>query len=361
MVMASCYEPYDADIHTDKKVLVVEGLITDEPDIYHIRLTLATPYDTETDPVPVSAATVSVTDYLGHSYAFSEQGNGEYLSEKDEFTGIPGHTYILHITLSDGSVYESDPQFLLPEVHPDSVYAAFDYQVRVDPTSGKQITVQGATVFTDIAIMPDTITHFRFTSERVTQYFYIYCQVMVKCWSFFCWNTDQADPEINLTGTDYSLNVPSVRKHAVCFVDDDVEYFGPVYELLVREPFLPDTALLTKQFQTFGIHNRIVYINQYSLNNESYAYYKAIGDQLETEGKLFDPIAVQLVGNIHCITDPDKQAFGFFEASSVSRHAYKIDLVHLIDGQPDLTTVPYILPPENAGCRLDISPAFWID
>jgi len=50
-----------------------------------------------------------------------------------------------------------------------------------------------------------------------------------------------------------------------------------------------------------------------------------------SEGKLFDPVSAQLIGNIKCITDPVRKAIGFFEASSVSYSEYVVDFRNLVN------------------------------
>jgi hypothetical protein len=109
------------------------------------------------------------------------------------------------------------------------------------------------------------------------------------------------------------------------------------------------------------ICGRILYLQQYTLNNETYEYNKDMNLQLQSEGKLFDPIAANLNGNIKCITDPYIKAFGFFEASSVNRTAYKIDFRNLTDNQPSITEITYTLPPESSGYEINSLPAFWIN
>jgi hypothetical protein len=119
-------------------------------------------------------------------------------------------------------------------------------------------------------------------------------------------------------------------------------------------------AIPSTLYQSFMIHHRILYLKQYTLNNETYLYYKSLGEQLQSEGKLFDPIAAQLKGNIKCLTDPEKKAIGFFEASSISYSAYIVDFRNLKNSQPSVIETPYILPPESYGCWINTTPPFWI-
>jgi Domain of unknown function (DUF4249) len=114
-------------------------------------------------------------------------------------------------------------------------------------------------------------------------------------------------------------------------------------------------------FRFYMISARIIYLNQYTLNNETYLYYSNIDKMLRSEGKLFDPIASQINGNIKCLTKPENKVFGFFEASSVSHTRYKVDFRNLINAQPSTTKIPYLLPPEPNGVWENKIPPFWVN
>jgi hypothetical protein len=332
-MLGSCYKPYDAGLDENKKILVVNGLITNENASYRVHLSYALPFDSIGTSQPAYASNVHVTDELGNYYAFYELGNGYYASDSLQFTGNPGSTYTLYINTDDGERYESDPQRLYPIAYPDRVYAEFDYQETLSKISGLLELTHGANIFIDIKNQVDTLPRFRFTTNLVTQY--------VSAGPSYCWQTENANPNIDLTGRDYPTNSASVNKHAICFIDD----------YLIR--WVSDKTVM--------VANRIIYLNQYTLNNEAYLYYNNIDELLRSNGKLFDPIATQLVGNIKCITAPDKKVFGFFEAASVTHSCYKVDFRNLINDQPSITKRPYILPPKSNGCSINIIPPFWGD
>jgi hypothetical protein len=352
-LMTSCYKVYDPHIDKAGKVLVVNGLITNQTDVYHVILTYAKPFNSSEKGTPVSAASVYVTDDLGNSYIFNEIGKGDYISDSLQFTGIIGHTYQLHIITPDGEEYISDLQRLFPEVYHDSVYTEFDYKEILERSTGLKIKTHGANILVDIKNQADTLPNFRFTSNLVRQYFYTICPIMESCIFFYCWQTVNANSDINLTNWDYSVGSASVRKHTVCFLDDNLYCFALFYN---RDwPYRAATY-----YQFFEIHHRILYLNLYTLNSESYLYYKSLDEQMQSEGKLFDPVALQLNGNIECISNPEKRAIGFFEASSVNNYAYIVDFRNLKNSQPALIEIPYILPPESNGCRINNAPLFWV-
>jgi hypothetical protein len=370
-LVTSCYKVYDPHVDTAEKVLVVDGMITNKTNAYHIFLTYAKPFNSSEKTMPVSAANVYVTDNLGNSYIFTERNEGEYRSDSLQFTGIPGYNYRLHIVTPDGAEYESGPQRIFPEVNPDSVYAEFDTKETLDRYTGLKVNTHGTDILIDIRNQSDSLPRYRITSNLVMQYYYY--AIIQKNWNdpcihfdIYCWQTINANSNFNLPDEEYSLNSASIKKHQVCFLDDNINVYAMGYGLKIN--WADTTGIPTKAGYQFNlIHHRILYLNQYTLNNETYLYYKSLNEQMQSEGKLFDPIATQLNGNIKCISDPEIKVIGFFEASSVNNSAYIVDLRNLENFQPTLRKTPYTLPPELNGCRVDRLgdkyydvPAFWI-
>ena len=155
------------------------------------------------------------------------------------------------------------------------------------------------------------------------------------CYFFHCWQTYEANSDINLTRIDYAVSSASMLRHEICFIADDPTCYALNYGL---------GSQVTTEYKIFDIHNRILYLNLYSLNNDSYLYYKSMDEQLKSDGKLFDPIAVQLDGNIKCISNQGNKAFGFFEASSVTSSAFTVDFTTLTKGQPSLKELHIFFP-----------------
>ena len=368
----SCYQVYDPHVDTAQKVLVVDGMITNKTDAYHVDLSYAKQFNSSEKGSPVSAANVSVSDDLGNSFKFNERENGDYVSDSLQFTGQPGRTYRLHIVTPDGNEFESDPQRLFPEVSPDNVYAEFDTKEIINQTTGLKVNTYGADILTDISNKSDTLPRFRIASNLVMEYYY-YKTIQVMrdhyIFEFYCWQTIDAYPDIDLTGGEYSINNASIRKFPVCFLDDNNNVWAVIYNCKVN---IADTtgSAIAAGYQYYEINHRLLYLKQYTLNNETYLYYKSLNEQMQSEGKLFDPVAAQLNGNIKCTNDPGEKAIGFFEASSVSNSEYIVDFRNLVNSQPALTKTPYILPPGSDGClinRMGIGaaahrniPSFWI-
>jgi hypothetical protein len=363
-MMVSCYKPYSTDISTDNRILVVNGLITDEVASYQVWLNYAVSFYSKNNYLPLNNAQVFVSDNTGNTYDFHELDDGRYISDSLKFTGETGKTYTLHISTSDGEMYESNAQRLFPAINPDSVYAEYDNKEILSQISGLKMLSHEAYILMDINNRTDTLSRFRYTSSLVRQYFYFYCldvpPPIEPCYHFYCWQTDNANSDINLTGGSYLVNSSSVKKHPVCFLDDQLYFNASVYNIGDQEPGGSFRAIGTVAYQSYLIMMRILYINQYTLNGDAYSYYKSMNDQLLSEGKMFDPIATQLIGNIKCVTDPDKKTLGFFETSAVSHISCKVDFRNLTNEQPSITRIPLKIPPEPTGCYINKVPDFWV-
>ena len=61
----------------------------------------------------------------------------------------------------------------------------------------------------------------------------------------------------------------------------------------------------------------IVIMYQYGLSESAYYYYKDLNNQLQAEGKIFDPLYVQPESNLKCVNNPEQLILGNFEISSV--------------------------------------------
>jgi hypothetical protein len=364
-LLGSCYKPYTANLEADEKILVVEGMITNEVASYHVRLSYASPFYSNGSRQPVNSARVYVTDEKDIYYPFRELKNGYYISDSLKFTGHSGSTYTLNIAAPDGDIYRSDPQQLFPVFYLDNIYAEPGSREMLSRFNGQVVLSQGANIMIDIRNQEKVLPGFRINANLVRQYFYALFipppAFDPPLYSFYCWQTDNANSNINLTKKGYSSGSSDlIKKHEVYFVEDQLYFFGKVYGLGPRQQDLSYIALPSTERQSYVVKHRILYLNLYALNNDTYFYYKSMDEQLRSEGKLFDPIAVQLDGNISCVTNHDKKVIGFFEASSVSRSSYIVDFRNPSNNQYSLRKLPYVLPPVPDGCWIEKVPPFWI-
>jgi len=337
--ITSCKELYDPKIDIVETPLVVDGLITDQANPYSIKLTKSLPFNNTnvseyaTEYTGVSKAKITVSDDCGHTYNFTEiDTGGVYMSDPAEFIGVPGRSYSLSIKTIDNKEYRSAPQLLLPNNFNVKVFSEFGTrdQLVVDGWGGyNKETVQGTNLLFDIENTEDTLIRFRFEHK-------IYKETIQSPDDFNCWSILQQKDLINIT--DNPTSNKNIEKHIVCFlpkikveewVENEIDHIRVV------------TWLIPK-------------ITQYRLNPETYQFYKNCNIILAASGKVFDPMAFQVKGNITCISDDNLQALGFFEASSV-----RVSYYALRNGSKNIRFLNGYAPYDD-GCVSFPFPDWWL-
>jgi hypothetical protein len=345
LFFAACTEPYNFSIDSTVESIVVDGLITDQVESYTIQLHQPSGYG-NTSNKPVTGANVTVTDNLGNTYIFTEDNDkaGIYTSNSAQFTGIPGLSYILHIHTTAGEDFQSASQLLPPAQKIDTVYGekSFEYFQNVD-ANGNYISYKadGINVFLDIKNRNEGNQNYRLLNTIYLQYTY---QFNIPYSPFnYCW-------------TKYS---PAIPGDGMCLINNTDEAATSEIKKL-KFSFIPFDRSFYRIIDIATMAKFSLLIKQYRMNNETSDYYMNIDKQLKAEGRLFDPIATQLKGNILCVNNKNKAAYGFFEASSKTTYTYSDESYNWVQ-KPifkfraiNLDTIP------DNGISSNEPPLFWI-
>lgn len=122
LALTSCEEVIDYELDTAETKLVIEGLITDQPGPYHVRISNTKGFLDEGMTPGVNGAMVIVSDNHGTTDTLQQVSEGLYQTTK--LQGKAGYTYYLK-ALVNGKEYTA--QSYLPTVSPiDSL--TFEYQ-----------------------------------------------------------------------------------------------------------------------------------------------------------------------------------------------------------------------------------------
>jgi hypothetical protein len=350
-LLFSCKEPYDQDIETNLKVLVVEGLITDSVGINYVKLSTAVPYDSSSSNSSQRNATVYITDKANTIYYFDEKNAGIYMPRNANFKGIPGNTYILHVTTKDGYTYISTPQTILPTILPTKFYYEF---IKKDEIfydafgSAEKVTRDYYSLKFNFKSNDNVAPRFRFNTSQCIQYMISKQLNMDTFIDFYCWYVITSSNNLNFTSEKYPVILLEVNNYPV-------EEFYKNSKIRVPDMDVKTLSYADTLIET-NIRNRILRIKQYRINDDAYQYYKGIANQSADEGKIFDPVATQLYGNMKCTTDSSKLILGFFETSSVTTYSFSI-------GGSSYSTkrMPNLFPQNSEGFTIDSAPVFWIN
>ena len=354
----SCRLPYEPDIDPNQQVLVVDAFVTNHQNLNYVRLTLAIPFDSSGTYPPVHNAEVYLTDHNKIITYFEETSEGYYEPVDNGFAGEINTSYILTVTTPDGYTYVSNPETILPDMEPVSVYGGYDkINYLIKDVSGKTFKASENVCVTYFDYNGETATpRFRYNSSQLVEYNLVK-DLQLMQYVFYCWKTE-IDNNLRFTNESYASTSANVYKQEVCTSP-------PETRIIVRDLMMNPVAHSTNDwiYKDSPIdvveYKRILEIKQYRLNEDSYEYYKAVKKQSDAEGKIFDPIISQLQGNIKCITATSKPVFGFFEASNLATLSYIIRRNGL-GGNISFLRINNLPFHTNEGFMANQLPDFWI-
>lgn len=304
VLTTSCVEWFNPDIETQERILVVEGLFTNRQDHHLIKLSMSLDYNKPFRVIPVISAIVYITDNFGNRIDFLEEQPGYYYSSSDAF-GVVGLQYQLHIETSDGDIYVSDSQLMEEPILIDSLDVKYEYKDNIYfDDLGNQIIegVEGVGLYARVNSKNDLPPRVRLQPILLAQY-------ILSTYSddpdlFFCRIKKNIDESINLTVPQLGIDIGSSIYHNVGFVNKSF-YIPTVDTVFFR-----------------SVERRMIILRHYTLNQDSYLFYKELKNQLDSEGTLFDPVVSQIIGNIRCVSDPSLKVLGFFEVSSYNSETF---------------------------------------
>ena len=154
----------------------------------------------------------------------------------------------------------------------------------------------------------------------------------------YSWHSYYPTGVFNIAGPPEFSTSNTISKH-------ELEFFEKDYNKYIAD--------------TMSFAGWIYYIYQYGINEDTYNYYSDLNSQLDTDGKIFDPVYVQAEGNISCTSNPDIVVLGNFEISSFSEKRYFLNYAKVLDTITSLKNIPYFYDIPEMGHIKDDMPDFW--
>lgn len=380
LALAGCKEEYFPVTDRQKEALVVNGLLTNLHESFKVKLTMASAYDTTINNEGITGANVSINDDLANVYQMLEDSKLKcYYSDPDQFTAVTGRSYSLRITMPNGEVYESVPQKMLQSAAIDSIHGIVtnkDYWYKDILGNIVSKSVYGSETLMDIGYSSDSIYQFRFDNYIINcfSYMYMYTPEMRRAevpfppprscpgpacpYLVYNWNRFDLGTNASLTAKAHDFSIKKINNSTVCFFSFDSASFPVYYQQDSCGLDAQNRYLCARIRQRGGPEGKALQTRLYALNQTASVYYQQLNKQLSFEGKLFDPVAVQLNGNIKCISDPGKIALGLFEVSACSTKSYWCEFDYgggktLFYPVSDLTGLP------DSGSNRN-QPEFWL-
>ncbi|MGD0755964.1 MAG: DUF4249 domain-containing protein [Bacteroidales bacterium] len=303
LLLNRCITQFVPHTNEDKKLLVIEGLITDQPDTNTIKLSSSLPLGTRNVSNPVKGCIVTISDNLGNSFRLTETSAGNYDTDPSQFRGIIGRFYTLHVKTNatyNNLSYESSPVEMKPVPPIDSVY--YEKVTLKEDTSGIP-SQEGCQIYLN--------THDPINQTKFYRWEYI------ETWEFQlpynmasnkqCWISSNSDV-INIKNTSI-LEEDRIERYPLIFISNQTDRLKVKYSILVK---------------------------QYSLNEDEYQYWEKLQNISEKVGGLYDLIPSSIPSNISCIDDLNEKVLGYFSVSA--RSSKRIFIKDRFSGLIDLYT-----------------------
>ena len=286
--LVGCLDPFNPDIPDNQQAfLVVDGIITDSPGPYTVKILQSSSLNDENEPV--SGVEVSIEENDGPTELLVENSAGLY--QTNTMQGEIGKSYRLTINYQ-GLQYQSTWETIYASPEIDSIY----FQAETRGTTGKGNDQNGVQFFVDNHGAEDEVRHFRYEWEETWQLGVNWrsgndylgndraeptSNPVWRCWK------NRSSTSINI-GTTEGLTKNVLSGHLLEFIPSSEERFTERYSLLLK---------------------------QYALQADEYMFWQSLQESNEELGSLFDKQPANVMGNITNVTDPGQVVLGYFSAA----------------------------------------------
>ena len=293
-VCTSCVEVYFPDIEKYENVLVVDGMITNEPGPYTIKLSISSPIN-NSEYTPYPNAEVIIFDDIGNSETLTENNPGEYSTATDGIQGVVERKYKIQIKTPDNKTYSSDFEELIAPVEIDTIYTNVEYRQNMYlpyDLVGLQFYMDTKLSTTDTNYYLWRLeSTYKFNSSFLISYIFdgSLNELENRDTLFTCWKTDIL-PGILVSST-VNLTEPKISGFPLNYVSTEDRELSLKYSLLVK---------------------------QFTLTKKAYNFWHSVEDVNSDQGTLFSTLPYQIRGNIYCETDEEEPVLGYFMAAGIS-------------------------------------------
>jgi hypothetical protein len=355
LLVGACIDPLNVVVPIPEKQLVVDGLITDKPGPYQVKLFYSNTLNGGTlSPFQlVAKATVSVTDNLGKTAIFYQVSPGVYQTKVNEIQGEVGKTYFLTIKTENGKEYKSSTQTLTKGG--EIVNAYFEFEANGWPTGKKGKYADALNVFIDAqGDQKENLFRWHWTTT-----YKAFTHPELRTMSTRSGDVPFPDP-----CSGYVLQSGSMVKVGDCSCCVCWPYIHSTVAVVSDNRFVTNNTFKKQDLgkipatamQFFDKY--YIEIEQFSLSPEGYDFWRLVAKQQSGSTDLFQPNAIKIKGNMECVTDANEKVLGFFGVSGVVAKSLFIDRSEVPHKLEPIETIPFACDKFYTN-SLIVKPSFW--
>lgn len=327
VIVSACQDLYTPEIEEMPDALVVEGMLTDQTDYVTVKLTHSASFNDDSYYSSEKKATVTIESSGGALYSTTEISNGVYQTNEPVATTV-GEGYFVKIITSAGDEYRSEIEEMMPPCSIDSIYLTdstfrdLTYDYWGDPV----VSDYKGICFAVLPKEPDSVNAgFLYKWNSLVNY-YVYSTSGLTGFSYFCWDEMESS---SIYVYDY-------------FHDESIAELpiGDLHSLsyYTLGPLPIDSSRFEGTLSTIYISGMYYHLRQYAITKNGATYWRSVKNQSEASGQLFDPVEEQICGNIYCVNDSSKNAFGYFNVASYSDQVVRVVLLQNKVGEMKIVT-----------------------
>jgi|GEM_PF-440534 len=355
ILFEACVDPLKIKLLPVGQKLVVDGLITNDPGPYEVKLSSTTGFDNNLRIAPAATgASVWIYDNFNTIEKLSEVSPGIYRTNKTGIQGTIGREYYIKIKTKFGREYQTYPQRLIAAGEITDVTFEFNPKgllgIRGNP--GDYVDALRIILDSKGAVGEKNLLRWRWNTiyeartwpefraggegpayypspEKCSGYIYdpanghghscdnaLDCPEGV-CYKGFC--LEKVTECSCCTCWPFAYSTKSLISHT-----------GIVSGIDFRKIDLGSIHAGKQQFYEKYYLN----VEQLSVSEEVYDFWNLVEKTQAGNGNIFQPNSAKVTGNIHAVTDPDEEVLGIFGVSGIARKEIYLS--------PEL--MPYNLP-----------------
>jgi hypothetical protein len=339
ILLGSCIDPFSIPVSQTQVQLVVEGMITDQPGPYTVKLFKTKPINDQiSNSLDVTGAVVEIVDNDGVSEKLKEIAPGNYATSATGMQGTIGKTYTLKITTPEGTQYASEPEPLVAVGDIRKLYNEFDI-VEPIPPKYALTTNNGFQIYVDADVLPEQGGRVRWRTTKTFEIRTYPAQrqkyVALRSGAVVL----QPDPP-ECSGWTYTTQkgLQDVKGKCDCCECWITDYSS--VPILSNQNFVTDNAQLKVPIDFIPASRRIfnqkcyILVEQMSISENVYNFWEKISKQKKTSSDLFQTPLPNTRGNINAISPNAIPALGIFSASAIKIKTMTISR----------TEIPYFVP-----------------